>query len=121
MSYLAINLSQEVNGVSRLHGKVTQEMFSELWKGYTPEELYIGYVTNGVHLPTWIARETLELYRDAFGEDFIGHQHDFKRWKKIQKVDDKKIWALRNTLRSKAIEHVNKRLRRAIRFYRASA
>ena len=52
MSYLAINLSQEVNGVSRLHGKVTQQMFTDLWKGYNPDELHIGYVTNGVHFPT---------------------------------------------------------------------
>ncbi len=114
MSYLAINLSQEVNGVSRLHGRVTQEMFTELWKGYTPDELHIGYVTNGVHLPTWIARETLELYKEEFGEDFLRHQGDFKLWEKIRKVDDKKLWALRNTLRTKAIEHVKERLNRAL-------
>ena len=114
MSYLAINLSQEVNGVSRLHGRVTQEMFSELWKGYTPDELHIGYVTNGVHFPTWVAPECLELYNEAFGNDFIHNQSDFSLWEKIYKVDDKKIWAMRNTLREKMIRHVKKRLRRAI-------
>jgi len=114
MSYLAINFSQEVNGVSRLHGKVTQEMFSELWKGYTPEELYIGYVTNGVHFPTWVSRESLDLYNEAFGEDFIRNQSDFSRWKKIQKVDDKQIWEMRNALRTKMIRHVKNRLEKAI-------
>jgi phosphorylase/glycogen(starch) synthase len=114
MSYLAINLSQEVNGVSRLHGKVTQEMFSELWKGYTPDELHIGYVTNGVHLPSWIADETYELYKDVFGDDFLSRQGEIKMWEKIRKVDDKKLWILRNTLRKNAIDHVKKRLKRAI-------
>ena len=49
MSFLAAHLSQEVNGVSMLHGTVTQQMFVKLWPGYLPEELHIGYVTNGVH------------------------------------------------------------------------
>ncbi|MCK4853315.1 MAG: alpha-glucan family phosphorylase, partial [Bacteroidales bacterium] len=98
MSYLAINLSQEVNGVSRLHGKVTQHMFSELWKGYNPDELHIGYVTNGVHFPTWTAPEWLDLYRKNFGDDFLENQSDLNRWQKIYDVDDKEIWDLRNSL-----------------------
>ncbi len=114
MSYLAINLSQEVNGVSRLHGRVTQEMFSELWRGYTPDELHIGYVTNGVHFPTWVAPEALDLYTEAFGDDFLHHQSDIKRWQRIYKVEDKKIWAMRNALRIKAIQHVKERLKLAI-------
>jgi phosphorylase/glycogen(starch) synthase len=114
MSYLAINLSQEVNGVSRLHGRVTQEMFSELWRGYTPDELHIGYVTNGVHFPTWVAPEALDLYNEAFGDDFLHHQSDLKRWHRIYKVEDKKIWAMRNTLRKKTIQHVKERLKLAI-------
>ena len=55
MSVFACNTSQEVNGVSWLHGKVSQEMFSTIWKGYFPEEMHVGYVTNGVHFPTWSA------------------------------------------------------------------
>ena len=57
MSVFACNTSQEVNGVSWLHGKVSQEMFSSIWKGYFPEENHVGYVTNGVHFPTWSATE----------------------------------------------------------------
>jgi phosphorylase/glycogen(starch) synthase len=113
MSYLAINLSQEVNGVSRLHGKVTQEMFSELWKGYNPDELHIGYVTNGVHFPTWTAPEWLDLYRNNFGDDFLEEQSDIKRWEKIYEVDDSTLWDLRNRLRDKMIQHIKTRLRRA--------
>ena len=57
MSTFACNTCQEVNGVSWLHGKVSQEMFQPIWKGYFPEELHVSYVTNGVHLPTWTSSE----------------------------------------------------------------
>lgn len=115
MSYLAINLSQEVNGVSRLHGKVTQQMFSELWLGYTPDELHIGYVTNGVHLPTWAAPEVQDLYTEAFGEEFMQKQSDRERWKKIYQVEDKRLWELRNALRAKLVTYVRGRLKEAIK------
>jgi phosphorylase/glycogen(starch) synthase len=114
MSYLAINLSQEVNGVSRLHGKVTQQMFTDLWKGYNPDELHIGYVTNGVHFPSWTAPEWMDLYRKHFGEDFLEHQSDIKRWQKIYEVDDSEIWELRNRLRDKMIQYIKSRLKRAM-------
>jgi phosphorylase/glycogen(starch) synthase len=113
MSYLAINLSQEVNGVSRLHGKVTQHMFKDLWKGYNPDELHIGYVTNGVHFPTWTAPEWADLYRKYFGDDFLENQSDLDRWQKIYEVDDKEIWDLRNSLRDKMIQHIKSRIKRA--------
>ena len=63
MSVLATNLSQEVNGVSKIHGRVSREMFQSLWPGYFAEENHIGYVTNGVHLPTWSNRLWQRLYK----------------------------------------------------------
>lgn len=66
MSTFACNTCQEVNGVSWLHGKVSQEMFSGIWKGYFPEESHVGYVTNGVHFPTWSATEWKKLYAKHF-------------------------------------------------------
>jgi len=113
MSYLAINLSQEVNGVSRLHGKVTQHMFNDLWKGYNPDELHIGYVTNGVHFPTWTAPEWNDLYRKHFGDDFLENQSDLDRWQKIYEVDEKEIWDLRNHLRDKMIRYIKSRIKKA--------
>jgi len=113
MSYLAINLSQEVNGVSRLHGKVTQHMFNNLWKGYNPDELHIGYVTNGVHFPTWTAPEWNDLYRKYFGDDFLENQSDMDRWQKIYEVENKEIWDLRNHLRDKMIQHIKSRIKKA--------
>ena len=67
MSYLATRMSQEVNGVSKLHGEVSQGMFNKLWPGYLKEELFIGYVTNGVHHPTWTAPEWREVYKELTG------------------------------------------------------
>lgn len=113
MSYLAINLSQEVNGVSRLHGEVTQHMFNDLWKGYNADELHIGFVTNGVHFPSWAAPEWIALYRKYFGDDFLKNQSDKSYWQKIYDVNEKEIWDLRNTLRNKMIQHIKSRIKRA--------
>ena len=62
MSVFACNTCQEVNGVSKLHGWVSQRMFAPIWKGYYPEESHVGYVTNGVHFPTWTATEWRKVY-----------------------------------------------------------
>ena len=72
MSTFACNTCQEVNGVSWLHGKVSQEMFSGIWKGYFPEESHVGYVTNGVHFPTWSATEWKKLYAKHFCSQLYG-------------------------------------------------
>jgi phosphorylase/glycogen(starch) synthase len=71
MSVLAARTSQEMNGVSKLHGQVSKDMFHYMWKGYSPEELHIDYVTNGVHLPTWTASEWQKLYVEEFGAHII--------------------------------------------------
>ena len=111
MSFLAANLSQEINGVSKLHGRVSQEIFHEMYKGYAPEELHIGYVTNGVHLPTWTAKPWMDLYEDIFGKDFFTNQTNFDTWKKIQDVPDGQIWKIRNQLRQTLIESIKVRLK----------
>ena len=67
MSTFLCKTCQEVNGVSWLHGKVSQNMFNNIWNGYYPEENHIGYVTNGVHMPTWAAKEWKALYEKYFG------------------------------------------------------
>ncbi|MEI6900770.1 MAG: alpha-glucan family phosphorylase, partial [Bacteroidota bacterium] len=95
MSILASKLSQEINAVSRIHGRVTREMFRDLYPGYYPSELHIGYVTNGVHYPTWTARSWQELYKNQFGEGFFDDQSNPEYWKKIHEVDDKIVWETR--------------------------
>lgn len=106
MSVFACNSCQEVNGVSWLHGKVSQKMFQPIWKGYSPDELHVGYVTNGVHMPTWAASEWKEFYIKTFGPEFMAHQSNPKMWEKIYDVDDEVIWNIRQTLKNKFVKFV---------------
>jgi glucan phosphorylase len=94
MSVLAAKLSQEMNGVSLIHGRVSREMFTGMYEGFFADELHIGYVTNGVHLPTWASHEWQKLYRRVFGDDFLEKQYEKDRWKKIYDVPDEEIWQL---------------------------
>ncbi len=112
MSYLAANMSQEVNGVSKLHGQVSQKMFAELWQGYFPEESHLGYVTNGVHYQTWTAKDWKKLYENEFGEKFLEDTSDKKIWAKIHHVENDKIWTIRQKQRKKLIEYVKERVRK---------
>ncbi len=113
MSCLAVNLSQEVNGVSKLHGQVSREMFADMWKGYLIDELHIGYVTNGVHLPTWLASSWRNLYLKEFGSDFLEKQEDRTKWEKIREIPDKTIWDIRSAERKKLIDYIKDRLSNA--------
>lgn len=110
MSVLAVKTSQQINGVSWLHGKVSRDMFQNLWKGYFPEELPIGYVTNGVHYGTWTSSEWQNLYEEKFGGDFKSDLSNKKYWSKIHEVDDQKIWNVRLALRKKLIDFVKNRM-----------
>ncbi|MFM9948317.1 MAG: alpha-glucan family phosphorylase, partial [Saprospiraceae bacterium] len=110
MSHLAIRLSQEVNGVSKLHGDVSQKMFSVLYPGYHPEELHVGYVTNSVHYPTWIGREWHELYEKTFGKNFLRDQSNPVHWRKIHSVPDDQVMAIRQVQKQRLIRFVKRKL-----------
>ncbi len=109
MSYLACNLSQGINGVSRLHGDVSKMVLKNLYPGFLEEELAIGYVTNGVHYSTWAAPEWKEIHNKYFGEKFPQNQLDFDVWKNIYNVPDSEIWQLRQNLRQKSINYIKDR------------
>ena len=110
MSILATKLSQEVNGVSKIHGRVSREMFADLFKGYFPEELHIGFVTNGVHYPTWAHKKCQQLHHKVFGADFLKNQTEAILWEKINQVSDHEIWNLRKEMKSELINYVKVRL-----------
>lgn len=110
MSYLAANLSVNVNGVSKLHGKVSQDIFSEMYPGYLPEELYISYVTNGVHYSTWASKEWKSLHEKVFGEDFKTHHYDKKCFEGIYNVSDSEIWAARRFVKNELVKAVGERM-----------
>jgi len=109
MSYLATHMSQELNGVSKLHGQVTQGLFNKLWPGYLKEELFIGYVTNGVHHPTWIAPEWQAVYKQITGSINFD-QTDRNQWEKLYNLEDVKIYEIKTTLKKKLFANIRKRL-----------
>jgi starch phosphorylase len=110
MSNFACRTCQEVNGVSWLHGKVSQEMFQNLWQGYMPEELHVSYVTNGVHLSTWTASEWQRLYDKVFSSNFRKEQSNLKVWEGIYSVSDEEIWKTRTTLKNKLISYIKNQI-----------
>ena len=108
MSTFACNTCQEVNGVSWLHGEVSKDMFSGIWKGYFPEESHVGYVTNGVHFPTWAASEWKGVYGKHFDKSFMGDQSNQKIWEEIYNVSDEEVWNTRLALKHKLIDYIRK-------------
>lgn len=111
MSVFACNTCQEINGVSWLHGQVSQKMFNPLWKGYFPEELHVSYVTNGVHLPTWAASEWKSVYEKYFDKNFYEDQSNEKIWEKIYEIPDAEIWNTRMLLKTKLINYIHSQFR----------
>lgn len=134
MSTFLCKTCQEVNGVSWLHGKVSQQMFKGIWPGYLPdencpdhdfrshdewaelynehaEESHVGYVTNGVHLPTWTAKEWKAVYNQYFDKSFMSDQSNERIWEKIYEVPDEVIWETRVKLKNKLIEYIRGRFR----------
>lgn len=111
MSVFACNTCQEVNGVSKLHGWVSQKMFNNIWNGYYPEENHVGYVTNGVHFPTWAATEWRKLYAQYFDENFMDDQSNEKIWQAIYNVPDDVIWSTRMELKKKLTDYIRTKFR----------
>ena len=109
MSIFACNTCQEVNGVSKLHGWVSQKMFAPIWSGYYPEENHVGYVTNGVHFPTWTATEWRELYDKYFDPTFMSDQSNEQIWHAIYNVPDEEIWNTRLALKNKLVDYIREK------------
>jgi len=99
MSVLAANASQEINGVSKLHGEVSRKaIFNKMWPGYFPEELHIGYVTNGVHYSTWTSKHWQEILKNDNGEiDFT----------KIHQISTEEIWNIRKKQKTQLYNYIN--------------
>jgi alpha-glucan phosphorylase-like protein len=106
VSHLAIRTSQEINGVSKLHGEVSQKMFVDLNPDYNYAESNIGYVTNSVHFPTWVAREWLDLYQTALSKNILNEQSDKKAWAKVHSVPAAKLIDIRRVMKKRLLEWV---------------
>ncbi len=110
MSNLAANLSQNVNGVSKLHGEVSRDIFAGLYPGYLPEELFISHVTNGVHYPTWAAKEWKAIHARVFGEEFKTHHYDKRCFDGIYEISDEEVWETRKLLKTELVRIIKERI-----------
>ncbi len=115
MAHMGLRLAQRANGVSLLHGRVSREMFNELWPGFDPNEVPIGSITNGVHAPTWAAPQWLELGRELLGGELPSGPAVWEPavWQRLQQVDPGHIWWIRSQLREHLVDDVRARLRRS--------
>ena len=112
MSTFACNTCQEVNGVSKLHGWVSQKMFANIWAGYYPEENHVGYVTNGVHFPTWVATGWLKnIYEKYLDPELLSDQSNEERWKGIYDCPDEVLWKERMVMKKKLFFYIEKQFR----------
>jgi len=106
MSILACKLAQEINGVSKIHGRVSREMFADLYDGHFANELHIGFVTNGVHYPTWAHKKWQSYHKEVLGKDFLADQSNPDVWKKIEQADNNILWDIKNELRAELLNEV---------------
>ena len=107
MAHMGLRLAQRRNGVAKLHGIVSREMFSGLWPGFDSTEVPISSVTNGVHAPTWVAREVFELADREIGGTLTT---EAQGWEGIAGVADTSVWATRRLLRERLVGEVRRRL-----------
>jgi starch phosphorylase len=109
MAYLAIRGSGAVNGVSRLHGKVSRHLFEPLFPNWPADEVPIGHVTNGVHMPTWDSAAADELWTEACGKDrWLGTTETLEQ--DIRRVSDAKLWQFRTAASKSLIDYARQRL-----------
>lgn len=113
MAYLAIRGSGAVNGVSRLHGEVSRHLFEPLFPRWPADEIPVGYVTNGVHMPTWDSAEADELWTETCGKDrWLGTTETLAE--NIRSISDSRLWQFRAVARKSLVEYARERLSRQL-------
>jgi starch phosphorylase len=113
MAYLAVRGSGAINGVSRLHGQVSRRIFAPLFPHWPEAEVPVGYVTNGVHMPSWDSAGSDKLWTDACGKErWLGFKDTLA--KEIRGIPDDRLWQLRTTNRQALIEYTHRRLSREL-------
>ena len=110
MTALAIHCSRFQNGVSRIHGTVSSKICAEMWPEIEPEENPMSYVTNGVHMPTFLAKEWPEVFVRFLGWDWSQHMADVSFWEKIDSIPDHQFWSVRESLKSRMLQLVRHRI-----------
>jgi glycogen phosphorylase len=108
MAHMGLRLGQRANGVSQLHGIVSREMFAGLWPGFDTSEVPICSVTNGVHAPTWMSRDILDIAEREVGPTVLD---EGTRWDAIEKVSDRELWRVRGDLRERLVGEIRRRIK----------
>jgi starch phosphorylase len=108
MAIMGLHLAAQANGVARLHGEVSRDMFGDLWSGLPTREVPIGHVTNGVHARTWVSDRVDELLSQMIGDEWhLADEHD---WERVRHLDHREVWNVRNEGRRELIDMVRHRL-----------
>ncbi len=109
MTVLALRLSRRANAVSSLHAEVSRAMWTKLFRNKLEDDVPIGHITNGVHVPSWLAPEMFRLYDRHLGTDWHQRSSEAKIWLGIENVDDGELWETHLNLKSQLIEFVRRR------------
>jgi glycogen phosphorylase len=112
MTVCALRLSMHVNAVSKRHGEVSRQIWAPLWPGREVPKVPIGHVTNGVHKPTWMSRELMDLMDAQLGHDWPSHVHEPGLWERVLEIDDAKLWQLHVELKTNLMNFVREEARR---------
>ncbi|MDO8414528.1 MAG: alpha-glucan family phosphorylase [Gallionellaceae bacterium] len=112
MTALAIHCSRFQNGVSRIHGRVSSKICSEMWPQIEPQENPMSYVTNGVHMPTFLAKEWPEVFVRFLGWDWSHHVADTTFWQRMGSIPDHQFWSVRESLKSRMLQLIRHRISR---------
>jgi starch phosphorylase len=108
MAHMGLRLGQRANGVSQLHGEVSRGMFNGLWPGFDAAEVPISSITNGVHAPTWMAREILEIAERTTSAKAVA---EGEGWAALDSVSDSELWGVRRDLRERLVGEIRHRIR----------
>jgi starch phosphorylase len=115
MTVLALKLSRHANAVSSLHGQVSRRMWAHLWPWRVEEEIPIGHITNGVHTPSWLAWQMMQLYDRHFPADWHERLGESEVWQHVDEIDPGELWESHNTLKSLLLAFVRRRISRQCR------
>jgi starch phosphorylase len=119
MTVLALKMAAYANGVARLHGVVSRDMWKDLWPGLPLEEIPIGHVTNGVHSRTWVSNSMIELLDRYFGPRFEDEPTELEVWKRMDRISDEELWRTHERRRERLVAFARERIR--IHFTRTGA
>jgi starch phosphorylase len=111
MTVFALKIANQRSAVSQLHGKVTRRMWHDLWLEVPEDNVPIAHITNGVHVPTWIATELNKLFMKYVGEDWIDRHDEISLWERVRNIPNEELWAVRQRLKRKLMAVIRERMR----------